>query len=210
VAQPLRSSPQPSRSSDRRLAIARSLQSRQSEVEVAQPNELPDSAELSDDLLDESSLNTVLDMLSAMETAEELEILESLTEAQKRQIWDATPKALKIQLWHLRQAAATAPSKPAELTPTSPIEVDLHDSTQLIASSAEAASSNPAVTDSTIEVGDRVVLKAEPDRSVAELKAIFEVTHIQDQTVKVRAETLGTQEYPLDWLLIYAKHSRKA
>ena len=50
------------------------------------------------ELLDQSSLNTVLDMVEAIETAEELALLETLTSAQKRQVWSAISDEQKLRL----------------------------------------------------------------------------------------------------------------
>jgi hypothetical protein len=58
-----------------------------------------------DELLDVSSLNTVLDMLAVIDSAEELTLLELLTPAQKRQVWDATPDHLKRKLKQIRAQA---------------------------------------------------------------------------------------------------------
>ncbi|HEY9640490.1 MAG TPA: hypothetical protein V6C57_08400 [Coleofasciculaceae cyanobacterium] len=82
-----------------------------------QPDFLPNSA---DDLLDASSLDTVLDMLAVIDSAEELALLEVLTPAQKRQVWDATPDRLKVRLKQIRSAhpaekltSPNAPTKPS-------------------------------------------------------------------------------------------------
>src|SRR5689334_20707416 len=51
-------------------------------------NELTDQT--SDELLDGSSLKTVLDMLEVIDCVEELDLLETLTVAQKKQVWALT------------------------------------------------------------------------------------------------------------------------
>jgi hypothetical protein len=92
----------------------------------------PDSSS-SVELLDASSLSTVLDMLAVIDSAEELSLLEALTPAQKRQVWDATPDSLKTQLKQIRSAHTgekiafkpalseqSASEAPGNLEPTSP------------------------------------------------------------------------------------------
>lgn len=72
-------------------------------------------AETQDELLDELSLQTVLDMSAVMVTAEELTQLENLTPAQKRQVWIATPEDVKLRLKQLKAAAQTKfqPTEPS-------------------------------------------------------------------------------------------------
>jgi hypothetical protein len=71
------------------------------------------TAATQDDLLDEMSLQTVLDMLAVMVAAEELTQLESLTPAQKRQVWMSTPEDVKVRLRQMKAAAQTE-SQPTE------------------------------------------------------------------------------------------------
>lgn len=61
-------------------------------------------------LLDPSSLRTVLEMLTVIDSVEELAMLETLTPAQKRQVWDATPEATKVRVRQIRLNAILASS----------------------------------------------------------------------------------------------------
>ncbi len=142
----------------------------------------------------------MLDMLAAMKTAEELDILESLTEAQKRQIWAATPRDIKAKLWNLRQAAIAEASPPTIELASKPLE-----SSPSVSYLPDPI--NTVGSQTPIGVGDRVVLKAKPDLTVAELKAIFEVVAIEAEQVRVKTVGVEPKAYPLDWLVLYAKHS---
>jgi hypothetical protein len=74
------------------------------------------TAATQDDLLDELSLQTVLDMLAVMVAAEELTQLESLTPEQKRQVWFATPEDVKLRLKRLKASAQAESSAVEQLT----------------------------------------------------------------------------------------------
>lgn len=97
-----------------------------------------DSSESGQDVaaerLNASELQTVLDMLAVMETAEELTQLQALTELQKRQVWEATPEALKQKLWQLRDRPAKFQSAAQSIANERPVaesleaEIDLEDS----------------------------------------------------------------------------------
>lgn len=75
-----------------------------SELDYVQSNFLLNAAPASEELLDASSLNTVLSMLEVIDSVEELALLETLTLAQKRQVWDATPNATRSRLKQLKTA----------------------------------------------------------------------------------------------------------
>lgn len=68
----------------------------------------PESMEAA--LLDPSSLRTVLEMLTVIDSVEELAMLETLTPAQKRQVWDATPESTKVRVRQIRRNAILASS----------------------------------------------------------------------------------------------------
>lgn len=95
---------------------------------------------VTDELLNASELQTVLDMLAVMETAEELSQLQALTEAQKRQVWEATPETLKQKLWQLRNSPApdAAVSIAAENLQSSEPELEIDESEVESQTDAEA------------------------------------------------------------------------
>jgi hypothetical protein len=104
-------------------------------VECGQPHLLILSmADESDEWLNASELETVLDMLAVMETAEELKILECLTPLQKRQVWDATPYDLRVKLHHLKKAptADHPPPRAIAPTPTNPVQPALGNAGRLM------------------------------------------------------------------------------
>ena len=76
------------------------------DVQPPLPKPTPAAAEL----LDQSSLNTVLDIVEAIETAEELALLETLTSAQKRQVWSAISDEQKLRLKKIRTGENTPPT----------------------------------------------------------------------------------------------------
>jgi hypothetical protein len=142
--------------------------------------------------LDESSLATVLDMLAVIDSLEELALLETLTDAQKRQVWDATPEPIKLRLRQLRAAVESASGSLHERMPdhASYEAADRHHSDRL-----------------PIAVGDRVILKAKPKLTSAELIAIWTVTAVEEDYARIKDEQLGIRLYPRDWLLIYPQRS---
>lgn len=146
-----------------------------------------ESAESSEALLDSSSLQTVLDMLCVITSAEELTLLEHLTDAQKRQVWAVTPDDVKQKLKQLRTAAAMS-AEPSEAQ----AQMLLHDHSSVSAS---------------LNVGNWVVLNARPQLSASELMAVWEILEIQDEHARIFVKTLGTRTYPLTWMVIYPKQS---
>lgn len=83
-----------------------------------QDNSADQFSDGSDELLDESSLKTVLDMLEVIDCVEELDLLETLTISQKKQVWGLTPEATRLKLKQIRAAAlssANARSLPSPL-----------------------------------------------------------------------------------------------
>ncbi|HEY9620041.1 MAG TPA: hypothetical protein V6C78_06715 [Crinalium sp.] len=192
--------------------------------DYAQPDSLVCStSEETDVWLNASELATVLDMLAVMETREELKILECLTPVQKRQVWDATPYELKVKLHHLKNSTV-APPQPLEhqnlVQSDSFVQVDVQADTceddeseedDLESEEIELRQIEPDDLDiserspnlATLMVGDRVVLKAKPGLSKAELMAIFDVVEIHSDLVHCRTSEIGGRRYPLDWLIIY-------
>jgi hypothetical protein len=71
-----------------------------SELDSIQPASGLDAAP--EELLDASSLHTVLIMLEVIDSLEDLALLETLTLAQKRQVWEATPEPTRLRLIQLR------------------------------------------------------------------------------------------------------------
>jgi hypothetical protein len=164
-----------------------------SALEPAQPDLHLFPENLQEELLSASELTTVLEMLAIVETTEDLDLLQYLTMAQKQQVWDATPVEVKAKVWQIRQSQPqAAPSvEAAKAAAIAPIRADDQSREQVI--------------DPAYEVGDWVVLKAEPGLSKAELIAIFEVMQIADNLVQVKAEGVGLRHYPPDWLLLYLR-----
>jgi len=189
------------------------------------------TAATQDDLLDELSLQTVLDMLAVMVTAEELTQLESLTPEQKRQVWFATPEDVKLRLKRLKASAqAESPAmgqptdaivetaevneseEPEELDEPeeSPDEIGAIDYTDsesinyinlpLFQNSYELAS---APVKQAFQVGDWVVLTAEPRLTTAELVAVWEIVAIEEEQARIEAKGLGSRQYPMSWMVSY-------
>jgi hypothetical protein len=186
-----------------------------------------------DDLLDEFSLGVVLAMLAVMETAEELTQLECLTDAQKRQVWDATPEAVKTRLKQLRaearskaefqqlQAEAIAEIEAMEAMEAAAEErAELAEISEAEIGEAEAIEETEALLEAmdeemarlpfqsyeaapTIEVGDWVLLKAVPQLTAAELKAVWEVVKIQGGHAWIESKGMGSRSYPLVWMVLY-------
>jgi hypothetical protein len=179
-----------------------------------QPDSSPNSA---DDLLDASSLNTVLDMLAVIDSVEELALLEVLTPAQKRQVWDATPNRLKIRLKQIRLDYAegkvfqnSPEQQQIEAAQPEPIDSADLDSTDLtdLPETSDLPESLPDLMASVLQnplhkVGDRVVLLAHSQLTAAELTAIWQVTEVQADYARIETTALGSRRYPLTWMIIY-------
>ncbi|WNZ22843.1 hypothetical protein HJG54_08220 [Leptolyngbya sp. NK1-12] len=198
-----------------------------SELEYARSNPTvdasPDSEEL-EELLDASSLHTVLTMLEVIDSLEELALLETLTPAQKRQVWDATPEPTRMRLKQLRAGAAQPNEAPLQRPNREPIEastsLSLIDSSELEEDwfdSSDETSDLDALAEidltaheplnlsaqSTVAVGNWIVLQAQPNLSRAELMAIWEVVEVRGNYARIRAESLGARTYPTAWMAIY-------
>lgn len=191
------------------------------------------TAATQDDLLDELSLQTVLDMLAVMVTAEELTQLESLTPEQKRQVWFATPEDVKLRLKRLRASAAEPPAmEPAmdakagteELNETEVSEeleepeepdesldemgaIDYTDSESVnfinLPLFQNSYGLNALPVKQAFQVGDRVVLTAEPRLTAAELVTVWEVVAIEGEQARIEAKGLGSRQYPMSWMVSY-------
>lgn len=149
---------------------------------VTQPEHNQFAQNLPDeDLLDESSLATVLDMLTVITSIEELMLLESLTDAQKRQVWSATSEAIRNKLKRIREANTAASSANWENL------------------NSKSGDSNQPV----LRVGGRVVLLVKPKLSTAELTAIWTVIGIHEGQARIKAENLGIRNYPVSWMVVY-------
>jgi hypothetical protein len=142
----------------------------------------------------------VLTMLALAETADELDILELLTDTQQMQVLDALADDLKRKLCQLHPALAerflllvteNSSHQPAKTIPE-----------------AIAPDISP-LAKPNLAIGDRVVLKAKPHLTTAELLAIFEVVAVQEEWVKVRADRLGTRRYAAEWLVFYGREGVK-
>jgi hypothetical protein len=53
------------------------------------------------------------------------------------------------------------------------------------------------------ELGDRVVLRAEPRLTTEELIAVWEVVSIQGEQARIETKGLGIRQYPLSWMVLY-------
>ncbi|GAB4377056.1 MAG: hypothetical protein Kow00121_25460 [Elainellaceae cyanobacterium] len=140
-----------------------------------------------EELLDQSSLQTVLDMLCVITSAEELALLEHLTDAQKRQVWAETPEAIRQQLKQIRSTTQTSTVK--------------EHSIEKGVNAPEAESSNQL----NFTIGDWVVLNARPKLTTPELIAIWEIIEIQADYARIQTQTLGTRTYPIGWMIPYPK-----
>jgi hypothetical protein len=137
---------------------------------------LEDAEEQSAVALSPSDLQTALAILELAETVEDLKLLEALTEPQKRQVWAATSEAVRQRVKNLQVCDGDT------------------------AIPQNSSQSPPA---SLFHPGDRIVLKATPRLTVAELLAIFEVVQVEGTLVQVKTKNLGIRRYPLDWCLLY-------
>jgi hypothetical protein len=54
-----------------------------------------------------------------------------------------------------------------------------------------------------LQIGDWVLLKAEPRLTAAELIAVWEVEEIQGEHARIEAKGLGHRLYPIAWMVIY-------
>lgn len=199
------------------------------------------TAAIQDDLLDEMSLQTVLDMLAVMVTAEELTQLESLTPAQKRQVWFATPEDVKVRLKQLKASAqvesrvmerstenkekieelneseksekSEEPGEPEESEESDASLDELGEAIDYTDSESVNFISLPLFQSSyglnlppvepTFQVGDWVVLTAEPRLTAAELVAVWEIVAVQGEQAQIKAKGLGSRQYPMSWMVSY-------
>ncbi|HEY9663403.1 MAG TPA: hypothetical protein V6C65_33570 [Allocoleopsis sp.] len=181
------------------------------------------------ELLDASSLNTVLDMLEVIDSVEELSLLETLTPAQKRQVWEATPELTRLKLKTIRTTASPSSPKisaePTEHPDISPATRSIPEEEDSIEDLAEDLIENqplpeqlwkpqPQATSLTaplpqpkLAVGDWVVLHANPKLTAAEMIAIWQVQEIQGQYAQIYNKAIGTRHYPIAWMVIYPKPS---
>ncbi|QYO62116.1 hypothetical protein [Leptolyngbya sp. 7M] len=198
-----------------------------SELEYARSNPTvdasPDSEEL-EELLDASSLHTVLTMLEVIDSLEELALLETLTPAQKRQVWDATPEPIRMRLKQLRAGATQPNEAPLQRPNSEPIEasasLNLIDSSELEEDWFDASDETSDLdalaeidltaheplnlsAQPTVAVGHWIVLQAQPNLSRAELMAIWEVVEVRGNYARIRTESLGARTYPTAWMAIY-------
>ncbi|HEY9629268.1 MAG TPA: hypothetical protein V6C84_18355 [Coleofasciculaceae cyanobacterium] len=158
-----------------------------------EPSNSEDQSDSESQLLDDSSLNTVLDMLTVIDSAEDLALLERLTLAQKRQVWDATPEAVRMRLKQIRSA------RPPEALSQPP---------QVKHPEAESPEPKPALQQAAPEAvslkqGDRVVLVAKAQLTAAEMQAIWEVVKVETDHVHIRTQGLSDRKYPLSWMVYY-------
>ena len=169
-----------------------------------------------EELLDESILSTVLDIVEAIETAEELALLETLTSAQKRQVWATISDEQKLRLRQIRNATSTAlkePIAPPETFESLDLEsndLELPEELQDELEEITHAKLNNFMAEQTEEtdqprakVGDRVVLLPKPQIGAAELMAIWDVIEIQEDNALIEAKPIGTRHYPLSWMVVY-------
>ncbi|MCU0567151.1 MAG: hypothetical protein MUF49_11205 [Oculatellaceae cyanobacterium Prado106] len=108
-ASPNKSKSAQSKSNSSEIAAPSAHSQESASTEPDFPNDEP-----ANELLDDSSLNTVLDMLAVIDSLEELRLLETLTEPQKRQVWELTPQDVKIRLKQIRATANPAHGPPSE------------------------------------------------------------------------------------------------
>jgi hypothetical protein len=202
-------------------------------VEASSQSEFVTAA-TQDDLLDEMSLQTVLDMLAVMVAVEELTQLESLTPEQKRQVWTATPEDVKLRLKELK-ASGQAKSPPIPPTIEWATEEkegleelgELEESEELaeldelneMGEAIDYADENISVTnlplfqnsysldtpliEQKFQVGDYIVLKAEPRLTAAELVAVWKVIAIEGEQARIEAKGLASRQYPMSWMISY-------
>jgi hypothetical protein len=64
-------------------------------------------------------------------------------------------------------------------------------------------SPNAPPVEQTAQVGDWVVLNAEPRLTTAELVAVWKVVAIQGEQALIAAKGLGSRQYPLSWMVSY-------
>lgn len=141
-----------------------------------------DETDRAEALLDESSLETILDMLVVMNSIEELLLLETLTTVQKRQVWAATPETIRSKLKQIREAGSSKSGQEQNLAPV------WGDSNQPV-----------------LSIGNQIVLVAQPKLTAAELMAIWDVMEVQEGYARIKAKDLGIRNYPVSWMVIYPK-----
>lgn len=200
-----------------------------SDRDYVQATVVLDAAPAVAELLDASSLNTVLAMLEVIDSAEELALLETLTPAQKRQVWDATPEPIRDRLKQIRTKPGsqdrvlalplTAEPSLSELElfgqPHDIVSLRLEESSEV--EEAEETPIEPELIDLDLSnsldlvpqirlvVGDWVVLQAKPRFTAAELTAIWEVLEVQGHYARIVASKLGIRTYPIAWMMLYPK-----
>lgn len=184
------------------------------------------------DLLDASSLHTVLTMLEIIDSIEELSLLETLSVTQKQQVWEATPASTRFRLKQLRMLGSSQNHLPSDSS-RSPdlINSALVDAAMPINAADLLTSEHCAIEETaavdlqaqqeeidlmlqeplnleaapTVAVGDWIVLQAKPTLTSAELRAIWEVIEVQGNYGRILAQGLGSRWYPTDWMLLYPK-----
>jgi hypothetical protein len=62
---------------------------------------------------------------------------------------------------------------------------------------------NTPLVEQTFQVGDRVVLKAEPRLTTAELIAVWKIVAIDEEQARIEAKGLGNRQYPISWMVSY-------
>ncbi|MBI4782026.1 MAG: hypothetical protein HY785_12010 [Oscillatoriophycideae cyanobacterium NC_groundwater_1537_Pr4_S-0.65um_50_18] len=159
-----------------------------------EPSHSEDPSDSESQLLDDSSLNTVLDMLTVIDSAEDLALLERLTPAQKRQVWDATPEVVRTRLKQIRSA------RPPEALSQPPLvkhpEAESPESKPVLQPAAQPKSVS-------LKQGDRVVLIAKAQLTAAELQAIWEVVKVETDHVHIKTQGLSDRKYPPTWMVYY-------
>lgn len=151
-----------------------------------QPNNIQPDIQL----LDASSLSTVLDMLAVIDSTEDLALLELLTSLQKRQVWDATPEIIRLRLKQIRLTANSSPEASENSALETPeAQAQIHES--------------PLPISSTFQKGDRVILLAKPQLTATEMNVIWKVVRVEADQVYVEASGLSDRQYPLAWIVRY-------
>jgi hypothetical protein len=158
-------------------------------------------------LLDASSLSTVLDMLAVIDCAEDLALLEYLTPPQKRQVWDATPEEIKLNLKQIRLAASSSPKASGSLASGNSASGSLASGNLASETSLETPELPNYLQEtrptSAIQTGDRVILLAKPQLTATEMNSIWEVIKVEADQVYVRAAGVSDRQYPLSWIVRY-------
>lgn len=162
-----------------------------------------------DQLLDASSLSTVLDMLAVIDCAEDLALLEYLSPPQKRQVWDATPEAIKLNLKQIRLAASSSPKASDNSAPDNSASGNLASGNLASATSLEIPEPTNYLQEtlpiSAIQTGDRVILLAKPQLTATEMNIVWEVIKVEADQVYIRASGVSDRQYPLAWIVRYPR-----